>query len=352
MKKFSEIEQFRHVVFNANQFFDHHGRPDNIRTLCFEGTVKLHGTNAGLRRFKGKYQPQSRNNIISVDNDNMEFAAFVESVPKKNWDKIFDLAAKWHRDGRLDRDFSYDPRPHAQDITFYGEWIGKGIQKNAGVCELADKQWVIFGLCIDGNWTTIRPTSHGLGLYEAGLREYNVHDILEASVFVVEIDFSNPEAAIPELMKYTDIVAEKCPWAERFGVIGPGEGIVWKAREWPCDSGLWFKTKNKKFMASKLKKTISVDPEKVKNIKECVDVVLTENRLNQGLDYLCEQNLDLEPKNIGTFLMWVAKDIKKEEGDTIAANGLEWKEVHKAVSKRARDFILERIARDGLTITG
>ena len=119
MKKFSEIEQFRHVVFNANQFFDHHGRPDNIRTLCFEGTVKLHGTNAGLRRFKGKYQPQSRNNIISVDNDNMEFAAFVESVPKKNWDKIFDLAAKWHRDGRLDRDFSYDPRPHASKIAFF-----------------------------------------------------------------------------------------------------------------------------------------------------------------------------------------------------------------------------------------
>lgn len=352
MKTFTDIEQFRHVVFNANRFFDLHGRPDNVRTLCFEGTIKLHGTNAGLRRYKKKYQAQSRNNIVDVGNDNAGFAAFVESVPKENWDKLFNLAAQWWREGKLDQDHSYDPRPHAQDITFYGEWIGKGIQKNAGVCEIPDKQWVIFGLCIDGNWTTTRPSSHGFGLYDAGLRKHNVHDILDAETFVVDIDFSNPEAAIPELMKRTDIVAEKCPWAKRFGINGPGEGIVWKAREWPCETDFWFKTKNKKFMASAPKKTIAVNPEKVRNIEECVDVVLTENRLSQGLDYLSEQNLDLEPKNIGTFLMWVAKDVKKEESDTIAANNLEWKEVHKAVSKRAREFILERIAQDGLTITG
>lgn len=41
---------------------------------------------------------------------------------------------------------------------------------------------------------------------------------------------------------------------------------------------------------------------KVNSINEFVNIVLTENRLNQGVDYLKEQQLPLLVNSMGTFL--------------------------------------------------
>lgn len=346
MKKFSEIEQFRHVVKHVHLYYEQIGKTHDLPTLTFNGTVKLHGTNAGLRRFKGKYQPQSRSRILDPTNDNYEFAAFIESVPKKSWNILFNKIANEWKIGRLDEDCSYDTRPPTNDITLYGEWIGKNIQSDVGISQLDHRQWVIFGLWVNGQYARIRPTACGLSLWDADLIKHNVYDISDIPQFTVDVDFSHPEKALPEIQKYTDRVAKQCPWAERWKIKGPGEGIVWTCVQHPTNSDLWFKTKNEKFMASNTKKRIAIDPEKVKNIEEYVELVITENRLNQGLEYLKEMSLELEPKNIGSFLMWIAKDIKKEEEDTLTTNRLVWKDVHKTISRKAREFILKKIKED------
>lgn len=46
--------------------------------------------------------------------------------------------------------------------------------------------------------------------------------------------------------------------------------------------------------------------------------MLTENRLNQGVDYLKEQQLPLLVNSMGTFLKWVVNDCLKEEADILA----------------------------------
>jgi len=60
-----------------------------------------------------------------------------------------------------------------------------------------------------------------------------------------------------------------------------------------------------------------VDIEKVNSINEFVEKVVTDNRLNQGLEYLKEQHLDFEVKNLGTFFKWVAEDSIREEEEDI-----------------------------------
>ncbi len=46
MKKFPSIEQFRHAVRAVRDRASFNGTP--VPTLRFRGTVKLHGTNAGI----------------------------------------------------------------------------------------------------------------------------------------------------------------------------------------------------------------------------------------------------------------------------------------------------------------
>jgi len=123
-----------------------------------------------------------------------------------------------------------------------------------------------------------------------------------------------------------------------------GEGIVWTCDERPDDSGMWFKTKGEKHSSKKRskKEVANIDPQKVENINQCVDIILTEGRLEQGFDYLRENGLELEMKNMGKYLKWVGQDTKKEELDTVEANGLEWDDVSKIIISRAKANFMEK----------
>ena len=89
--KYPKIGQFRQVIKHYKEFSAYCGKDVEgvplmdyskpLPTVTFTGTIKLHGTNASV-----VYNPttedlyaQSRNNIITVDKDNAEFAFFVES---------------------------------------------------------------------------------------------------------------------------------------------------------------------------------------------------------------------------------------------------------------------------------
>ena len=93
MKKhlsFPSIEQFRTVIANINRQFNFVGLDEQGEAiydmtlpkpiLTFTGTVKLHGTNAGVcfNKQAGLWV-QSRENIITPEQDNAGFAFFVEA---------------------------------------------------------------------------------------------------------------------------------------------------------------------------------------------------------------------------------------------------------------------------------
>ena len=321
MKRFHSIEQFRYVVKSIFMHYEYIEKLNDIPTLEYVGTVKLHGTNAGIRRTpSGKIQPQSRERILSATSDNYGFAKFIEAIPLDDLNRLFD---------------EISPVPHS-DITIYGEWIGKGIQGKTGVGQL-DKQWVIFGASVNDEYIE--------NCQFTRLPQHNIFNILDIGTYEIFIDFKNPEGSIEQLKEITTNVENSCPWAKHFDVDGIGEGVVWVRKDSPWDSDYWFKIKGQKHSGKdkSKKEMVTIDPQKVENIEQCVDIIVTEERLNQGLEFLKENELELDMRNIGKYLKWIGQDTMKEELDTVEANNLEWSDVVKVVTLRAKKFFMEKV---------
>lgn len=318
MKKFTEIEQFRHVVATITNYYERTEQLDGLPTLNFTGTVKLHGTNAGIRRENGKYSCQSRKQIITPKDDNYGFATWFNNKDITLFEALFNK-------------ISTDPK---DVITIFGEWIGPKIQDTVAIASLPNKQWVIFGAHMNDQYID--------NFVELQDHENGIYNILEIPRYHITVDFKDPSAVLPQLEEVTLSVEQKCPWAAQFDIDGIGEGIVWKCDERPYDSDLWFKTKGEKHSGSGKKsgkKIATIDPQKVENINQCVDIILTEGRLKQGLEHVDAFDM----KNIGQYLKWISLDCMKEEMDTVEANELEWKDVVKVVNKRAKDYFIKVI---------
>lgn len=321
MKKFPSIEQFRSVVRTVKTQHDYQGKDENgeaiyqhlsnYPTLKFQGTVKLHGTNASVVKYKdGRLEYQSRERVLSLYQDN---ASFMMSMMPKNLDFLFSGV-------------EFDDY-----CAVYGEWCGGNIQKGVAINGLP-KMFVIFGIKIDDEWVELPSWKHD--------NENGIYNILQFPTYDVEIDFNNPELIQNKLIEDTLTVEDECPVGKYFGVSGIGEGIVYKCTTNP---NLIFKSKGEKHSVSKVRTINAVDVEALAGIQEFVDSVVTENRLEQGLAYLYEMKIEISPKTTGEFLGWVVRDILKEETDTIVANQFDMKKVKSAVVNRARMWYLNRL---------
>jgi len=337
MKKFTDIESFKHIVKAVRIRHRYNHDNDNFPTISFTGTVKLHGTNVGVRRYfdhstnRFSYEAQGRNDPLTIKDDNYGFAKFVSEIPIKYWDSLFNTIDRWN---------NYDPTKVV--ITIFGEWIGKGIQKKVAVSKLDPKQFVIFDIHVlydnnSGNYLTNEK------FFQFPIMTYPVYNILNADTYEIEIDFNNPEIAAEKLTELTLNVDVKCPWGKLFDIEAPGEGIVWRPDNGK-DTNLYFKTKGSSHKVTKENKLIPVDPELVANIEQCVDVILTNVRLEQGWTELFTK-VAVEPdiKHIGNYLKWVGQDCKKEEMITIVANNLTWREVSKEIMRRAKEYFLREL---------
>ncbi len=192
--------------------------------------------------------------------------------------------------------------------------------------------FVIFAIKIDDNWIDLPKK-----LFD---NENGIYNILQFPTFEVNIDFNNPELIQNDLINMTIEVENCCPVGKYFGVTGIGEGIVFTC----CSNQeLKFKSKGEKHSASKVKVLNNVNVESIVNINEFVNLAASENRLEQGLSYFKENNIEIDIKNTGLFLGWVVKDILKEESDTLTNNGLDEKEVKKAISLKAKLWFLNKL---------
>ncbi len=347
MIKFPSIEQLRTVVKHIRDNAKYHNVP--VPVVRFEGTVKLHGTNASVC-----YDPvadevwaQSRENIITPEKDNAGFAMWVHSKREEFKDLFRRLSQ------------GTDPGPEGSGegeiIQIYGEWCGGSIQKGVGLNQLP-KMFVVFGIRVsfDGesqDWFSrsllesyMGPTVNGVDIFH----------IYQFPSWVIDIDFSQPELKQNELIAITIAVEDECPVAKQLlgdKAVGPliGEGVVWIAKE-AIDSpinidGLRFKVKGEKHSVSKVKVLAAVDTEKVASVNEFAENVCTESRYEQMLDKMRQEGLDSKDvKNTGVFIKYVMNDIVKEELDTIADNGLTTKDIAGPCSNRCRQYYMNQDA--------
>jgi hypothetical protein len=158
--------------------------------------------------------------------------------------------------------------------------------------------------------------------------------------YEVDIDFNNPELVQNEIIEMTITVEECCPVGKFFGKEGIGEGIVFTCVD---NQELKFKSKGEKHSVTKVKKLNPIDTEVMNSINEFVESAVTENRLEQGITFFNENNIEVDAKNTGQFLSWVVRDVLKEENDTIANNNLDEKKVKNAIVTKARIWFLNKI---------
>jgi RNA ligase len=329
MQKFSSIEAFRHLIANVRRANVSIGLP--LTTEEFEGTVKLHGTNAGVCVSPEKVQPQSRERLISIGSDNAGFAQFVAGRE----DEFRGLS---------DSIAGFNELPTTGEYTIFGEWCGGNIQSKVGL-NAVERHFVVFNVFDHAQdkylsrywmrWFVANNESYVKSLNDAG-----IYFIYQIPTFKHTVDFTAPEQSIEELERLTLQVEEKCPWAAFRGAEGIGEGIVWVLTRDTADTRYWFKTKGVKHQGKDKSevKTLSADPVKVGAIRELVTAILPEWRLEQGATYLRENGFNLDQRATGQFLQWINKDILKEEADQIAANAYDWKELSPYVNQKARDW--------------
>ena len=342
MIKFPSIEQFRNIVSNILRHFNFVGLDESGEaiydqtlqkpTITFKGTVKLHGTNAGVSFNEGGYWVQYRENIITPEKDNAGFAFFVESkkeVFKKFVDQINGLSF-----------FNLSKNT----VTIYGEWCGGNIQKGVGICNLP-KSFFIFGVKVTPHTNSEEELKEKpafwIPSHYLSSPDDNIYNIEDFPTFSIDIDFNMPQLVQNDLSELTLAVEEECPVAKAFGFPNTiGEGIVWSANV----NGVVhrFKCKGEKHSSSKVKTLATVDVEKLNGIKEFVDYAVTESRFNQALENVFPNGEPIDTKKLGDVIRWVVNDVIKEEMDTMVENKVEPKEVNKYISSKVRDMFFKQ----------
>jgi hypothetical protein len=323
---FPSIAGFKDTIYATTataQFsgFDESGKPiyDSTITLpveAFSGTVKVHGTNAGIG-----YNPasntlwaQSRNHVLSDKSDNCGFNTFVVN------NKAYLISIL----SRLSSD---------KPIVAFGEWFGKGIQKNVAVDKLQRRLMVFAVKIIDDERDPTWLGKDAIELFYSP--EHFIWNVYTFPVYEITIDFNDPKASQNKLVEITNQVEKECPVGKYFGVSGIGEGVVWSSKTYGR-----FKVKGDEHSSSKVTTLASVDTEKIASIDEFVKYAATENRFRQGIEQVFTiygQKPDV--KQTKKFITWVTNDIFKEESMTLTENNLIPEDVSKAIATAAREFL-------------
>jgi hypothetical protein len=328
---FPSIGQFNQTVKQVRQWAKHNNKP--LPTVLFKGSVKLHGTNAAVVIQKdGRMHFQSRERILSYTSDNAGFYAFA-SQHTELFQKMTEKLRK--------------EAPECSSVQIYGEWCGGNIQAGIGLNKLP-KMFVVFALRVSKDadsqdWLDVDALIETEDLHELNSNQIYFTD--QFDTYSLEVDFNHPEQAQAKLAELTEQVEKDCPVARWFlhGTEDTliGEGIVWSARM--EDQWLQYKVKGQKHASSKVKVLAAPDLELVGSIDEFVETVVTASRLDQGISWMKEQQMELDTKNTGFFIQWVHRDVLKEEQELVVQSGLTWKQVQGKISQKARDGYFERI---------
>lgn len=317
----SSIELLHNVVRTLNFLHERDGQP--IPTVQYRGKVKLHGTNTAVQAGPGGVFFQSRTEMITPQADYKGFARWA-SQHMPYWASL-------------------------PEMIVFGEWCGPGIEPGMAVSAVGEKQFAVFalqiGLGVEAR-IVYEPTEIESYLNRTTVRRpKNLHVLPWQNICVI-IDFADQTSLETAVSLINDIVAgveREDPWVKAtFSVSGLGEGVVFYpvGDDTPTDpeglAGLMFKAKGEKHRTTRTREAAQVAPEVATGVEDFVSMTVTEPRLQQGLQATCGGKADM--KLTGKFLQWVEKDVQKEAVAELAAAGLTWEQVVKAVQARARGW--------------
>lgn len=300
MIKFPKI--YRHK--QASKALKYH----SLSSLKYHASVKIHGTNAAVGKTEdGQVWFQSRNRVITPDDDNQGFAKW---AVRKDWDFL-------------------NP-----GTIIYGEWAGEGIQAKVAISN-APRTFFIFST-YDHKYDEWVPLD-----FHGDYRQWD-KDIIQMRYHItnIEIDFKDKECM--EFIKQKTLeVEDQCPVAKRFfDIEGIGEGLVWQPADYDHmqNKDFWFKSKGVKHQKHAKASSYKPAPDYSKAQKWVQSEF--EKRAYQGVEYIKEMHGEATRKQTGDFIKWCAKDILQEEE---LPEGVSQHDVGKVIGSIASSWYLEEV---------
>jgi hypothetical protein len=329
--KWPHIEQFHNIRRGIVEACAETGEtPPKIK---YKAKVKLDGTNGGVQvKPDGSIAAQSHATVLN-GHDNYEFSAWVHSQYEH-----FETIGKYLKLSENNK-----------ELTIFGEWCGKGIQKRTAVSQIGKRIFAVFAARL-GDIYIIEPSDLKIlvGQHE------DIYVIPWVDDFEIEIDYGDNDNLEASAKTLNELVAkiEACdPWVNLvFSVSGMGEGVVLyptslakKDHSIDCMdlSEYMFKAKGEKHQVVKQKEAVILDPERVASVSEFVAKFVTEQRLEQALQEACDGKVDI--KLTGKFIKWIGNDVMRESEDELSASGLVWKDVGKQVGKAAQTWYMDKV---------
>ena len=306
---FPKIRHFKDFISEIQ--YDNKDR----QLISITGTIKLHGSHADIVSANhNKFYCQSRNRIITKENDNCGFASFIDERKKIIETLINDIRIKTN--SKLE-----------DKIFINGEICGGIIQKNIALQQLP-KMFVIFNVKINSKWVD------DISIFNIEDDTNKIYSILRAPTYNLIIDTDNLYEANRNIDTITDNVDKCCPFAKTFNIIGIGEGIVWKCTDIKYQSSrYWFKSKGQTHTEyRKIVRDKNWLKEEDNNV-DFVNSVLTEARYNKGIDYLKANGFDVIISNIKYFVIYLYEDILDECKNDIIENDLSKEKLKILISK-------------------
>lgn len=309
--RFAGVDEAGQVIYNN----------DPLPTLQFTGTVKIHGTNAGISMLNGELYPQKRSSIVTEGH--FGFPEYVFAYAEEFKALFSDVFGEMQPD---------------QIYTIFAEWSGPGVQKGVGISNIPEKSCFLLATSIS-RWVEGKWEKEWLQLLDRDSLIYppRCYSIYQFPTYAIEIDFNMPQLAQNRLIEITNAVEAQCPVAAQLGVEGVGEGVVWTTTY--KGNQYRFKVKGEKHSNTKVKTLAEVDDAKLEKIQDAVMYLVAPARLEQALF----ETQAKEKKDTPEVLRWIANDIIKEESGTLVRNGLEWKDVARSVSDHYRRMFFDKI---------
>ncbi|KAL2069520.1 hypothetical protein VTL71DRAFT_14199 [Oculimacula yallundae] len=289
---------------------------DNVpRIIEFFGTVKLHaysGQHADIIiNHDNTIRLQSRNlAVLNGKQDIMGFATTMFSLEKNLLELKIRIESRWIEINRTSSLSKTHP------LIIAGEWVGPGVQKNVAIELLPRRLFVITSISLNNIWLDDQLYCD-IEDFEAG-----IVNVARGGFFKEQLHVTDLKCFEERTMALTLEIEKKCPFAQHFGIIGRGEGIVWKAAH-PLgkDPRMWIKSKGPDFAVIKTDQLPVPMPKAIANVEAMIErtrqfayATTTEPRLQQMWNVLkLEHLLPMDKKNMKKFMQWVADDILLEE---------------------------------------
>lgn len=319
----ASIELLHNVVRMLTLLHEEAGRPFPV--VRYRAKVKLHGSNCAVLVGEHDIATQSRTTMLTPRSDYKGFSAWV------------------HEHAAYFRGL----RP---GLVVFGEWCGPGVEQGMAVSQAPRKLFAVFAIR-DGARVIHEPDEIAALLAASPApRPADLHVLpWEGEPFTLDFGArAQLEGGAAALNQRVAEVEREDPWVRRtFQVSGLGEGLVLYPiavddGPAPVDpeglAALMFKAKGDKHRTAATKQAVQVDTSVVASVDEFVALMVSEPRLQQGLATVCDGVAS--PQATGKFLTWLAADVRKESAAELAAAGLQWSQVDKAVQARARAWYL------------